>query len=56
MKKFYLVNGDTIETSHFNSNEEAFKEAQTRNRYDQKANWKAYDESGDAIFGVCVVR
>jgi hypothetical protein len=56
MKKFYLVNGDTIETAHFKSNEEAFKEAQARNRYDRNAGWKAYDENGDAIYGVCIWR
>lgn len=56
MKKFYLVNNSTIEVTHFNSNEEAFKEAQTRNRYNRNANWKAYDENGDAIYGICVVR
>lgn len=56
MKKFYLVNGDTIETAHFNSNEEAFKESQKRNARDRHANWKAYDEIGDAIYGVYVRR
>lgn len=56
MKKFYLVNHSTIEVTYFNSNDEAFKEMQRRNGLDKNASWKAYDESGDAIYCVCVVR
>lgn len=56
MKKFYLVNYSTIEVTNFNSNEDAFKEAQRRNRLDGNANWKAYDENENLIYGVCVGR
>jgi hypothetical protein len=56
MKKFYLVNYETTETVYFNTNNEAFEEAQKRNRYDLLANWKAYTEQGDVIFGLVVVR
>lgn len=54
MKKYYLVNYSTIEVAHFNTNEDAFKEAQRRNRFDGYANWKAYDENENLIYGVCV--
>lgn len=52
MKKYYLVNYETIETAHFNTNDEAFKEAQRRNRLDRNANWKAYTDQGDVIFSL----
>ena len=53
MKKYYFVNGDTVETVYLNTNEEAFKEAQRRNKLDRNANWTAYTEQGDVIF--CIV-
>ena len=56
MKKFYLVNYDTTEIAHFNDDNEAFEEAQKRNNRDRYANWKAYDEYGNAIYGVYVRR
>ena len=56
MKKFYLVNYSTIEVTYFNSSVDAFKEAQRRNRLDRNANWKAYDENENVIYGVYVGR
>lgn len=56
MKKYYLVNYDQIETAYFATNNEALAEAQKRNRYDRSANWKAYTEQGDVIFGIVIVR
>lgn len=54
MKKFYLVNYETTETAYFDTNDEAFAEAQKRNRHDRNANWKAYTEQGDVIYGLVV--
>lgn len=56
MKKYYLINNDVTETAYFNSNEEAFEEAQKRNRYNRHANWKAYDENGYAIHIILIAR
>jgi hypothetical protein len=56
MKKYYLTNNDVIETAYFNSNEEALKEAQERNRHDRQANWKAWNEYGEAIYGIIIAR
>lgn len=54
--KFYLTNHNTTEIAHFNTNNEAFEEAQKRNKYDITANWKAYTEQGDAIYGIVIAR
>lgn len=54
MKKYYLVNYETIEEAHFNNDNEAFTEVQKRNRYDRNANWKAYTEQGDVLYGVII--
>ena len=54
MKKYYLVNYETLETAYFNTDEEAFKESQRRNKNDRNANWKAYTEQGDLIYGIVV--
>ena len=56
MKKYFLVNYETTETAYFNSDIEAFKEMQKRNKYDRSANWKAYTEQGDAVFGLSLTR
>lgn len=56
MKKFYLVNYDVIETVYYNTDNEAFEEAQNRNRYNHLANWKAYTEQGDVIYGLVICR
>lgn len=56
MKKFYLVNYETIEIAYFNTSNEAFTESQKRNRADRKANWKAYTEQGEAIFGLVIAQ
>lgn len=54
MNRFYLVNYETIETTYFETSNEAFEEAQKRNKYDRSANWKAYTEQGDAIYGLAI--
>lgn len=56
MKKYFLTNNDVIETTYFNSNAEALAEAQKRNRDDRSANWKAYDENGEAIYGTLIIK
>lgn len=56
MKKYYLTNYETLEIAYFDSDNEAFKEAQRRNRFDRAANWKAYTEQGDAIYGLVICR
>lgn len=56
MKKFYLVNCDVIETVYYNTDNEAFEEEQKRNRYNHLANWKAYTEQGDVIYGLVICR
>ena len=66
MKKYYLVgyrntDGSTrTEAAYFNTDQEAFEEAQNRNgRRGRMADgycWKAYNERGDALYGVVVVR
>jgi hypothetical protein len=56
MKKCYLTNNETIETAYFNSHSDALKEAQKRNLKDRNANWKAWDEHGQAIYAVCIIR
>jgi hypothetical protein len=52
MKKYYLTNNDITEITYFNSNEEALKEARRRNQYDKYANWKAWNEYGEAIYEI----
>jgi hypothetical protein len=56
MKKYYLTNNDVIEIVCFSSDAEAFAEAQKRNHYDENANWKAWNQFGDAIYGVAIIR
>lgn len=56
MKKYYLVNGSVVETVYYKTSAEALKESQRRNNYERNANWKAYDEKGDAIYGICICR
>lgn len=56
MKKYYLQNmhGHTVE-SWFENDEAAFKCAAKRNKADN-TNWKAYDERGNLIYGICIYR
>ncbi len=56
MTKFYLVNDEVLETVYYNTASEAFEEAQRRNRRDISANWKAYTEQGDVIYGLVICR
>lgn len=56
MKKYYLTNYETLEIAYFDSDNEALKEAQRRNRFDRAANWKAYTEQGDAIYSFVICR
>lgn len=56
MKKYYLTNNDTTEIGYFATDADAFAEAQKRNRHDPHANWKAWDQYGDAIYGVAIIK
>lgn len=56
MKKYYLTNNDVTEIGYFSSDAEAFAEAQSRNRHDKNANWKAWNQYGDAIYGIAIIR
>lgn len=53
IKKYYLTNYKKTEIYYFCSDDEALREAQRRNHYDRTANWKAYNEQGEAIYAVC---
>ena len=54
MKKFYLVNYEITEIAYFNTDKEAFEEAQRRNKFERDSNWKAYTEQGDVIYGIAI--
>lgn len=56
MKKYYLQNmyGHTEET-WFNNDNEAFECTVKRNRAYYEG-WKAYDERGNLIYGLCICR
>lgn len=56
MKKYYLTNNDITEVCYFESDSEAFAEAQRRNHWDRHANWKAWNQYGEAIYGMLIVR
>jgi hypothetical protein len=56
MKKYYLTNYETTEVAYFATDAEALAESQKRNRYDKNASWKAWDEYGQAIYGVAIAR
>jgi hypothetical protein len=56
MNKYFLTNNNIVETCYFNSDAEALAEAQQRNRYDHTANWKAWNQYGEAIYSVIVLR
>ena len=51
-KTYYLKNQyGKVETLKCNTDQEAFANAQMRNKKSD-ANWKAYDERGNLIFGI----
>jgi hypothetical protein len=56
MKKYYLQNmyGHT-EEAWFNNDNEAFECTVKRNRNCYEG-WKAYDERGNLIYGLCICR
>jgi hypothetical protein len=56
LKKFYLINGKKKEIAFYKTNLEALQETQKRNKYDKRANWKAYTEGGEAVYTVAVIR
>lgn len=58
MKKYYLANYITkeIETMYFESPVEALEEARKRDRKDPNCGWNAYDEQGQKLYGLCIVR
>lgn len=56
MKNYYLANKyGEIEKITLSSDKEAFDLAVKRNRLDD-SNWKAYDERGNLIYNVCIIR
>jgi hypothetical protein len=56
MKKYYLTNNNVTEIAFFASDAEALAESQKRNRHDRNATWKAWNEYGDAIYGIAIAR
>jgi hypothetical protein len=56
MKKYYLQNmNGNVEEAWFNNDNEAFECVVKRNKAFYE-NWKAYDDRGNLIYGLCIVR
>lgn len=56
MRKYYLQNMfGRVEEIWLNDDNAAFEYAVNRNKR-ENANWKAYDERGNLIYGLCICR
>ena len=56
MRKYYFtVMGVTRKSEYFENNELAFKHRCDLERKTQE-NWKVYDDRGDLVYGVAIIR